>query len=165
MDLIKTPLHINNILLQMDKNKGNKINNERTPSLPIMVVDDEEAILFSIDTLLRMAGIDNVITCSDSRKVMDILSKHQIEVILLDLSMPYVSGEKILSMVSDKFPEIPIVIITAATNENLAVRCMELGAFDYVIKPLEETPLVNAINQAMSFREMKNIQNPVNLIS
>lgn len=139
--------------------------NTRTPSLPIMVVDDEEAILFSIDTLLRMAGIDNVITCSDSRKVMDILSKHQIELILLDLSMPHISGENLLSMVSDKFPEIPIVIITAATNENSAVRCMELGAFDYVIKPLEETPLVNAINQAMSFREIKSISNPGSIIS
>ncbi len=132
-----------------------------TPPLPIMVVDDEEAILFSIDTLLRMAGIDNVITCSDSRKVMDILSNQQIEVIVLDLSMPHVSGEKILSMVTEKFPDIPIVIITAATNENSAVRCMELGAFAYVIKPLEETPLVNAINQAMSSRQMKSISNPM----
>ncbi len=130
--------------------------NTITSSLPIMVIDDEEAILFSIDTLLRMAGIDNVITCSDSRKVMDILSNHQIEVILLDLSMPHISGEKLLTMVSDKFPDIPIVIITAITNENSAVKCMELGAFDYVIKPLEEAPLVNAVNQAISFRERDN---------
>ncbi len=133
------------------------MNNTLTPSFPIMVIDDEEAILFSIETLLRMAGIDNVITCSDSRKVMDILFEQEVEVMILDLSMPHVSGEELLSMVSDKFPEIPIVIITAVTNENSAVRCMKLGAFDYVIKPLEEIPLVNAINQAMSSREMKSI--------
>jgi len=118
-----------------------------------MVVDDEEAILFSIDTLLRMAGLNNIITCNDSRKVVNILASQRIEIILLDLSMPHLSGEKVLSMVSDKFPEIPVVIITAAANENSAIRCMELGAFDYVIKPLEEVPLVTAVNQAISFRK------------
>jgi len=129
------------------------------PSFPIVVVDDEEAILFSIDTLLRMAGLNNIITCNDSRKVMNIISSQEIEIILLDLSMPHLPGEKVLSMVTDKFPEVPVVIITAAANENSAVRCMELGAFDYVIKPLEETPLVTAVNQAMSFRKMNSVSN------
>ena len=129
------------------------------PYFPIMVVDDEEAILFSIDTLLRMAGLNNIITCNDSRKVMKILSNQSVEVILLDLSMPHLTGDKLLPMVKDKYPEIPVVIITAATNENSAVRCMELGAFDYVIKPLEEAPLVTAINQAMSARNSVSVFN------
>jgi DNA-binding NtrC family response regulator len=124
-----------------------------------MVVDDEEAILFSIDTLLRMAGLNNIITCNDSRNVMSILSNQSVEVILLDLSMPHLAGDKLLSMVKDKYPEIPVVIITAATNENSAVKCMELGAFDYVIKPLEEVPLVTAINQAMSSRNSTGVLN------
>ena len=133
------------------------MDNSLAPSFPIVVVDDEEAILFSIDTLLRMAGLNNIITCNDSRKVMKIISSQEIEIILLDLSMPHLSGEKVLSMVADKFPDIPVVIITAAANENSAVRCMELGAFDYVIKPLEEAPLVTAVNQAMSFRKTNSV--------
>ena len=133
------------------------MDNSLAPSFPIVVVDDEEAILFSIDTLLRMAGLNNIITCSDSREVMNIVSSQEIEIILLDLSMPHLPGEKVLSMVADKFPEIPVVIITAAVNENSAVKCMELGAFDYVIKPLEEAPLVTAVNQAMSFRKTNSV--------
>ena len=133
------------------------MDNSLAPSFPIMVVDDEDAILFSIDTLLRMAGLNNIITCNDSREVMNILSSQEIEIILLDLSMPHLPGEKVLSMVADKFPEVPVVIITAAANENSAVRCMELGAFDYVIKPLEEAPLVTAVNQAMSFRKTNSV--------
>ena len=133
------------------------MDNSLAPSFPIVVVDDEEAILFSIDTLLRMAGLNNIITCNDSRKVMNILSSQEIEIILLDLSMPHLPGEKVLSMVTDKFPEVPVVIITAAVNENSAVKCMELGAFDYVIKPLEEAPLVTAVNQAMSFRKTNSV--------
>ena len=119
-----------------------------------MVVDDEEAILFSIDTLLRMAGFNNIITCNDSRDVMEILLRQPVEMMLLDLSMPHISGEELLSMVTARFPDIPVVIITAATNENSALKCKEMGAFEYVIKPLEEIHLVAAINQAMSARKL-----------
>ena len=78
-----------------------------------MVVDDEEAILFSIDTSLRMAGLNNIVTCKDSREVMDILSRQQIEIMLLDLTMPYLKGEDLLDRVISEFPGIPIIIIPA----------------------------------------------------
>lgn len=129
-----------------------KVYNSPVSNLPIMVIDDEEAILFSIDTLLRMSGFNNIITCSDSREVMDILSCQQVEIILLDLSMPHVPGERLLSMLTDKFPDITVVIITAIANKSSAVRCMQLGAFDYVTKPLEENRLINTVNRAVSFK-------------
>ena len=120
-----------------------------------MIVDDEETILFSIDTSLRMAGLNNIITCNDSRKVMDILSGQKIEAMLLDLSMPHIVGEDLLGKVTSEFPEIPIVIITGTIDVETAVRCMRSGAFDYVVKPLEESRLITAVNQALSFRELK----------
>ena len=125
------------------------------PALPIMVVDDEESILFSIDTVLRMAGLNNIIPCSDGRELMDILSTQKIEIMLLDLSMPYLPGEKLLSMVTDAFPEIPVVIVTATANEDSAVKCMKSGAFDYVVKPLEEDRLISAVKEALSYRKLK----------
>jgi len=136
-------------------NTTEKINDTLFPPFPIMVVDDEEAILFSIDTVLQMAGLNNIITCSDGREVMNILSRQKIEIILLDLSMPYLPGEELLAMVTDKFPEIPVVIVTATANEDSAVRCMKSGAFDYVVKPLEEGRLISAVNQALYYRKLK----------
>jgi len=120
-----------------------------------MVVDDEQAILFSIDTSLRMAGLDNIITCSDSRKVMPVLSEQRIEIMLLDLNMPHLPGEDLLSKVRSEFPEIPIIVITGTVDVETAVRCMRSGAFDYVVKPLEESRLVTAVNQALAFNELK----------
>lgn len=125
------------------------------PTNPIMVVDDEEAILFSIDTSLRMAGLDNIITCGDSRDVMPLLSKQQIEMMLLDLNMPHLPGEDLLSKVRSEFPEIPIIIITGTVDVETAVRCMRSGAYDYVVKPLEESRLVTAVNQALAFNDLK----------
>ena len=125
------------------------------PSNPIMVVDDEEAILLAIDTALRMAGINNIIICNDSRKVMDIISKKQIEILLLDLVMPHIQGEKLLDTVISDFPEIPIIIVTGTSDMETAVRCVRSGAFDYLLKPVEEGRLITAINNAISFQVLK----------
>ncbi|MDM8523700.1 response regulator [Desulfococcaceae bacterium HSG8] len=86
------------------------------PPNPIMIVDDEEPILLAIDTTLQMAGFDNIITCQDSRKVMDILSGRTIDAMLLDLNMPHVDGERLLNTVNREFPDIPIIIITGAVK-------------------------------------------------
>lgn len=131
------------------------MNEKLNPSNPILIVDDEEGILLAIDTTLQMAGINNTVTCQDSRKVIDILSQQSIETVLLDLNMPHIQGEELLAEVNREFPEIPVVIVTGAIDVETAVRCMKTGAFDYVLKPVEEGRLVTAINRAVSFRELK----------
>ena len=70
------------------------------PRHPILIVDDEESILLAIDTTLRMAGFSNVITCGDSRSVSGILSEQSVELILLDLNMPHVHGERLLDEIN-----------------------------------------------------------------
>jgi len=139
---------------QTDTPNEAKMNDALIPSFPIMVVDDEEAILFSIDTSLRMVGMNNIITCKDSREVLDILARDLIEIMLLDLNMPYLHGEDLLEKVISEFPDIPIIIITGTVEVETAVRCMKSGAFDYVVKPLEENRLITAVTQALSFREL-----------
>ena len=64
------------------------MNTPRKPEHPILIVDDEMAILMAIDTTLQLAGLDNTVTCQDSRRVMDLLAKQPAEVLLLDLTMP-----------------------------------------------------------------------------
>jgi DNA-binding NtrC family response regulator len=125
------------------------------PSNPILVVDDEAAILLAIDTALQMAGLSNTLTCQDSRRVMDLLARHPVEVMLLDLTMPHIDGRELLNRVTREFPEIPVIIVTGAVDVETAVLCMKSGAFDYVIKPVETDRLVSGVNRALSFRELK----------
>jgi DNA-binding NtrC family response regulator len=125
------------------------------PPYPIMIVDDEEPILLSIDTTLRMAGLNHLLTCSDSRQVMDIFSRQVIEVLLLDLSMPHITGKELLERVSHDFPDVPVIVVTGAVDVDTAVRCMKSGAFDYVIKPVESDRLVTSVNRALAFKELK----------
>lgn len=125
------------------------------PSNPILIVDDEAAILLAIDTALQMAGLSNTLTCQDSRRVMDLLARHPVEVMLLDLTMPHIDGRELLNRVTHEFPEIPVIIVTGAVDVETAVLCMKSGAFDYVIKPVETDRLVSGVNRAVSFRELK----------
>jgi DNA-binding NtrC family response regulator len=120
-----------------------------------MIVDDEEPILLAIDTTLRMAGLSNVITCEDSRRVLGLLSEQRIELMLLDLNMPHMHGERLLDVVNRDYPDIPVIIVTGAVDVETAVRCIKAGAFDYVVKPVEEERLLTAVNRAISFQELK----------
>jgi DNA-binding NtrC family response regulator len=124
------------------------------PPSPIVVVDDEPLILKSIDMALRFSGFNNVITCPDSRQVMDILSRQQTQVLLLDLAMPHVRGEELLSLVTSELPEIPVIIITGAVDVEVAVKCMKNGAFDYLVKPFVEERLITAVRHAVAFRDL-----------
>lgn len=125
------------------------------PKAPILIVDDEAAILLAIDTTLQMAGFNNTITCQESRHVMEILTLQACELMLLDLSMPHMDGHELLQLVQRQDPFLPVIIVTGAVDVETAVSCMKAGAFDYVIKPLEEDRLLTAVQRAMSFRELK----------
>ncbi len=125
------------------------------PRRPIMIVDDEESILLAIDTTLRMAGIDNTITCGDSRRVLEHISNRPIELMLLDLNMPHITGERLLDAINRDYPDIPVIIVTGAVDVETAVRCIKAGAFDYVVKPVEEERLLTAVNRAISFQDLK----------
>ncbi|MGD8837113.1 MAG: response regulator, partial [Desulfobacteraceae bacterium] len=124
------------------------------PALPIVAIDDEEAILLAIDTTLRLAGFDNVVTCQESRQALEILRRRQASVVLLDLNLPHLDGETLLPQISAEFPNIPIIIVTGTIDVDTAVRCMKSGAFDYIVKPVEESRLLAAIHQALKFLEL-----------
>jgi DNA-binding NtrC family response regulator len=125
------------------------------PHHPILLVDDELQALNSFELVLTSAGMNHFIRCGDSREVMPTLSSREIEVILLDLAMPHVSGEELLSSISSSYPQIPVIIITGANDVETAVRCMRYGAVDYIVKPVEKSRLVIGVKRAIEIRELQ----------
>ena len=103
-------------------------------SLPVLLVDDEQKILFSYSLILKSVGIDNIVTIEDSRKVMPLLEKNQVAVIVLDLVMPHISGIELLSRLKTEFPHIPVIVISAVSELDSVVKCIQLGAEDYLQK-------------------------------
>ncbi|MBT3273082.1 MAG: sigma-54-dependent Fis family transcriptional regulator [Spirochaetales bacterium] len=122
------------------------------PTLPVIIVDDEEAILSSTTKVLRAEGIDNIITCQDPRDALKIISENSAETILLDLSMPHITGDELLVKIQERFPEIPVIIITASGEIDTAIRCIKNGAFDYMVKAVEPARLISGVRRSIDVR-------------
>ena len=125
------------------------------PENPVLIVDDELKTLEGFSFILRMAGIDHIVCIQDSREVMPLIEKKPIEVILLDLTMPIVSGEELLEEIANRFPDIPIIIVTGNDEIDSAVKCMQKGASDYIVKPVEESRLIGSIKKAVKLQELR----------
>jgi DNA-binding NtrC family response regulator len=125
------------------------------PQRPIVVIDDEPHILLAVDTTLRMSGLNHVVTCDDSREALAILQTKGASVVLLDLNMPHLNGRELMPRILETFPDLPIIVITGTIDVETAVQSMKAGAFDYIVKPVDESRLVTAIHQALRFGELR----------
>ncbi|MCB1878901.1 MAG: sigma-54-dependent Fis family transcriptional regulator [Chromatiaceae bacterium] len=124
-------------------------------SLPVVLVDDEEDILFGASYLLNSHGVKPVVSLSDGRKLLPYLQSEKAGVIVLDLFMPYTSGIELLPRVVQNHPEVPVVVLTASQEVEIAVSCMKEGAFDYLVKPVEESRFVSCVQRALEIRGLR----------
>jgi DNA-binding NtrC family response regulator len=131
---------------------------ERTlyPSLPILLVDDEEQFLRTAVMAFTTEGISNTVMCNDSRQVLKLVGERKFSIVLLDLTMPYISGHELLPILTKDFPDITVIIITAINEVKTAVDCMKKGAFDYIVKPVRKEELTSCIRKVLVIQEMKN---------
>ncbi|CAG1066479.1 Regulatory protein AtoC [uncultured bacterium] len=123
--------------------------------LPVLLVDDETQILKSYSVMLRSSGLKNVLTLDDSSEVMPLLAKQEVAAIVLDLSMPKLSGIDLLPEITANYPMVPVVILTAVNELETAVECMKAGAFDYILKPVEPSRLEAGIRRAVDFHALR----------
>jgi DNA-binding NtrC family response regulator len=124
------------------------------PEFPVLLVDDEPAVLSSMAKILKSAGIDNLHACSDPRDVLPFLEQQEAEVIVLDITMPHISGDALLKTVHEHYPHIPVIIVTASEDIDMAVGCMKEGAFDYMVKAVEPNRLTSGIRRAVEMRRL-----------
>ncbi len=109
----------------------------------IMIVDDDPINIEVVQTFLEDEGYRNFVTLVDSTKAFDVVQQARPDLLFLDLSMPEVSGFDILAKLRslDKFRYLPIIILTAATDKESKLRALELGATDFLAKPLDPSEL------------------------
>ncbi|MCG8684689.1 MAG: sigma-54 dependent transcriptional regulator [Desulfobacterales bacterium] len=121
----------------------------------ILIAEDEVEVLEGFELMLNSEGFLNILPCTDSRKILTLLEENNaIEVILLDLLMPFMKGWEILPLICEKFPHIPVIVVTALDEIEMAVNCMKAGAFDYLVKPVEKMRLITCVKRAVEKRSV-----------
>ncbi len=132
------------------------IKNTLYPGFGVLLVDDEAPFLRSLSIALeRRGGINHIYRCEDSREVMGIIAREPIGLVLLDLTMPHLSGEALLQQIVEEYPEIAVIIVSGLNQLETAVNCIRLGAYDYFVKTTEEDRLIGGIRRAIASQEMR----------
>jgi DNA-binding NtrC family response regulator len=126
------------------------------PAFGVLLVDDEAPFLRSLSIALeRRGGINHIVRCEDSREAMGIIEREPIGLVLLDLTMPHLSGEALLQRIVEEHPDVGVIIISGLNQLETAVNCIRLGAYDYFVKTSEEDRLIEGIRRAIRMQEMR----------
>ena len=128
----------------------------RSGTETILIVDDDDVIVELYSTILEAAGWADRLLCNDSREVMELIRQNAVSAILLDLSMPNISGQELLGQIVRESPEIPVIILTVEDKIDVAVECMKIGAFDFMTKPIDKNRLANSIAHAVRVHELQD---------
>jgi two-component system nitrogen regulation response regulator GlnG len=123
-------------------------------NFPVLIIDDELQYLQSAAVVLRVSGFD-VVTVSEPGKIAEVLGSRLFGVILLDFLMPGVRGDEVLMQIQHATPGTPVIMVTAVNELETAVQCMRLGAFDYLVKPVEKDRLVTTVRTALEMVELR----------
>jgi DNA-binding NtrC family response regulator len=115
----------------------------------ILVVDDDELTRLAIGYALRAGGQPASVGCSDGTEAREILSHGIFSAVILDLFMPHVSGWQILTWVRANRPSLPVIVVSGYDSSLIREECLRDGAFDYLVKPIDERRLMNCIQRAL----------------
>jgi two-component system, OmpR family, KDP operon response regulator KdpE len=116
----------------------------------ILIVDDDPAILRLLSTNLKARGYE-VLTASNGEESLEAVQRDFIDLIILDLMMPKLDGVEVCRRVRE-WSSIPIIILSARGDEKDKVKCLELGADDYLTKPFGIAELMARIKTAFRHR-------------
>jgi two-component system C4-dicarboxylate transport response regulator DctD len=102
----------------------------------ILVVDDEKDVRDVLQRFFADKGYE-VLTCASADEALALLGKTPVGAVLLDIQMPGMDGVAALQRIKEIQPDLPVVMVSGQTDEELAQEALQAGAFDYVTKPLD----------------------------
>ncbi|KZL92934.1 response regulator transcription factor [Clostridium magnum] len=119
----------------------------------ILVVDDEPKIVEVVEAYLRKEGF-NVLTAGDGEKALKLFKEEVIHLVVLDLMLPKVSGEEVCNRIRAT-SDVPIIMLTAKSEEDDKIEGLAIGADDYLTKPFSARELVGRVKALIrrSYRE------------
>jgi len=131
----------------------------------ILVVDDEIEYLNLLKSILEDEGYKNVLTIDNPHKVLRTLQENKVDLILLDVYMPGLNGLDVLENISRQNPQIPVIMVTAVDELEIALKAIKLGAYEFIIKPIDTDRLFLTMARALEKRildlELDSLRKPL----
>ncbi len=123
----------------------------------IFVVDDDRYVLDSVTTLLRDHGF-SVSAFSSGHDAIKRFVSEPVDLVLTDVNMPGITGIELLEKIRFLDRDTPVLLMTAYADLDTAVQAIQMGAFDFIIKPYRPPYLIHAIEKGINYKRLTNIE-------
>lgn len=128
--------------MPIKREEARKVNNFR-----VLLVDDEEDFLSTLVKRLKKRSLD-VLAARNGAMALDIIATEPVDVVVLDFKMPDMDGLETLKQIKRVRPSAEVIMLTGHADVEVALDGMEMGAFDYLLKPADIDELVYKIQDA-----------------
>ena len=124
----------------------------------MLVVDDNEDNRYTLTRRLTREGYTNLTTANDGRQALELLQSRRFDLVLLDIMMPELNGYEVLERLKTdpQLRHIPVIMISAIEEIGSVVRCIELGAEDYLPKPFDATLLRARVGASLEKKALRD---------
>jgi DNA-binding NtrC family response regulator len=123
--------------------------------MSILIIDDEEVLQDVLSSLLRKEGYE-VLSARTGEEGLRLLGEEEVDLVLLDLMLPGMSGQEVLRQIRRTTPEMVVVVITAYSSIEGAIRAMREGAFHYIPKPFKNEEVLLTVRKGVEQRRLAN---------
>lgn len=114
----------------------------------VLLVDDEVEFVTTLSERLNLRGV-HAQTAFDGGEALRCLEEDPPQVVVLDMMMPGLGGLEVLQRIRKEYPQIPVILLTGHSSTRDGMEGMRLGAFDYLMKPLNIGELIEKIGKAL----------------
>ncbi len=126
----------------------------------LLVIDDDRSVRHIVSAAFRDLDVE-VLPAATVQEGLELAKNEMLDVILLDILLPDMSGLEAFQQLHKLVPKVPIIFITVGGTSDTAIEAMKLGAFDYLLKPLDLARIQELVLQAIEIRRLMNV--PVTL--
>src|SRR5262245_43319796 len=122
----------------------------------LLVIDDEPSILYAFREVFQEPHV-NLVTATTGGDGLERLQEHRPDTVVLDINLPDLSGLDVFRRTHERDAKIPVIFITAHGKTDTAIEAMKLGAFDYLLKPLDLDQLCPLIERAFEVSRLMRV--------
>jgi DNA-binding NtrC family response regulator len=121
----------------------------------ILIVDDELDMLELLELIILDKTPYQVSTTNNPLEALQLLGEKPFDLLITDLRMPAMGGLEVIREVRGRYPDLPVIVITAYGSSESAEEAVRAGAYDYITKPFRKEHILISIDRAMEWRKMK----------
>jgi two-component system response regulator PilR (NtrC family) len=121
--------------------------------MSILIIDDEEVLQDVLSSLLRREGYE-VLSAKTGEMGLEVLAEEEVDLVLLDLMLPGISGQEVLKEIRRREPEMVVVVVTAYSSIESAIEAMRQGAFHYIPKPFKNEEVLLTVRKGLEQRRL-----------